>query len=408
MKSKFYSDLQKEFSDFNFPTDKDTDLTELIKDKKVPQADTLALFSCRSTANKGRKRFKRTGQTASIYRSESLGGDQVGTLVNVLGVKQGPVFYESIPNQKAETVNPIIRSLIPHRTPIFTDMGYSSLGPNHRRVNHSLKSPDKRYKFNRQRWSKNGIHCQVPESQNNILKKAFRSYVYIKPKYSTLYLNEFSFFGNLRYFSLDDLTEEQGRVRVNTAADRMRGKVKKIITADKKDNNNRISNSFLNYQYHAKTLIEIANVERKHVETKVSQLLDSIDDITISKKLKKAHYEYLKWIKSNRTKDQTRQQRHFENLANKLWDLIPVDGYISTDEISVEIKIKPRNLHRIIGFWYKLGLLEVINLNDQRQRQEGQSYDLRRKTSVLLPVRYTIPIRNSKKFNKWKQEVSHV
>ena len=57
--------------------------------------------------------------------SESLGGKQVGTLVNTLGVKQGPVFYDSIPNSKAETVNPILFKYIPVHNPIFTDMGYS-------------------------------------------------------------------------------------------------------------------------------------------------------------------------------------------------------------------------------------------------------------------------------------------
>ena len=210
MKAGLYDYLNKEFEGFNLPRG-DVDITGLVKDKPVPQADTLVLFSSRSTSNKGRKRFKHIGQTASIYRCESMGGGQIGTLINVTAIKQGPVFYHSIPNQRAETVNPIIRSLIPSHSAIFTDMGYSSLGRNHRRVNHSLKSKDKRYRFSRERWSKNGIHCQAAESQNNKIKRAFKNYVYIRPQYSQLYLNEYSFIGNLKYYNLEELSIEKGR-----------------------------------------------------------------------------------------------------------------------------------------------------------------------------------------------------
>jgi len=217
MQMKFYSDAYTSFSGFNFPLDRNTDLTPLIKGKNIPQTDTVVLYSCSATSNKGRKRFKRTGQTASIYRSESLGGDQVGTLVNTFGVRQGPVFYDSISNQKASTLNPIITKYIPVHNPIFTDMGYQGFtGRNHRMVNHSLKSVDKRYRFNRDRWSKNGINCQVAEGNNGLIKKNFSAYVYIKPKYSQLYLNEYSFLGNLRYFSLDDLLPDETKSTTST------------------------------------------------------------------------------------------------------------------------------------------------------------------------------------------------
>ena len=209
MESKFYNDLHKEFNNFKLPSDKNTDITGIVKDRSIPQTDTVVLYSCRSTANKGRKRYGRTGQTASIYRSESLGGDQVGTLVNVLGVKQGPVFYTSIPNQTSETINPILRHFLPYRAPLFSDRGYVGYpGPNHRMVNHSLKSKDKRYRFSKDRWSKNGIHCNVAEANNNILKRSFKAYVYIRPKYSQMYLNEYAFYRNLRYYNLDDLVGE--------------------------------------------------------------------------------------------------------------------------------------------------------------------------------------------------------
>jgi hypothetical protein len=206
MQRKFYQDNKLGFSNFKLPKDRTTDLTQIVKNKPIPQADTVVLYSCSTTANKGRKRYKRTGQTASIYMSESLGGKQRGTLVNTLGIKNGPVFYDSIPNQKAETINPILGKYIPVHNPLFTDMGYRGYpGMNHRMVNHSRKSPDKRYQWSRNRWSKNGIHCNVAEGNQSVLKRAFGSYVWIDPKHSQLYLDEYSFLGNLRYFDLDDL-----------------------------------------------------------------------------------------------------------------------------------------------------------------------------------------------------------
>ena len=139
--------------------------------------------------------------------SERLGGEQRGTMVNTVGIKNGPVFFDSVPNQKAEVINPILSKYLPHRAPLFTDMGYRGYtGPNHRTVNHSAHSPDKRYKFAKNRWSKNGVHSNVAEGNQSVLKQTFAAYRWISPKYSQLYLNEFSFIRNLKYFRSEDLT----------------------------------------------------------------------------------------------------------------------------------------------------------------------------------------------------------
>lgn len=211
MQRKFYEDQKKKFSGFRFPKDRNTDLTDLIKDTPIPQADTVVLYSCGSAANKGRKRFKRRGQTSSIYMSESLGGKQRGTLVNTIAVKGSCVFYDSIPNSQAKTVNPIIQKYVPFHNPIFTDQGYSLTSMNHRTVNHSRKSADKRFKWARNRFSKNGIHNNVAEGRNGVLKRSFSAYGWIDPKHSNLYLSEFSFFSNLRHFSVEDLLPDESR-----------------------------------------------------------------------------------------------------------------------------------------------------------------------------------------------------
>ncbi|EKO51556.1 ISXO2-like transposase domain protein [Leptospira kirschneri str. 200802841] len=205
--------LEEEFKTFSLPADENQDITEKMKNRSYICADTAVLYSASERANKGRKRYRHGGATASIYLSEKLGGRQVGTLVHTIAVKGGPVFFHSVPNQKANTLGPIIKDHLPMRTPLFTDQGYQWLWgiyKNHRSVNHSAKSKEGRYRWARDRWSKNGVHSQVAEGNQRLLKTSFGTYYYIAPKHSTLYLNEFSFLKNARVLGLDIISENQG------------------------------------------------------------------------------------------------------------------------------------------------------------------------------------------------------
>ena len=73
--------------------------------------------------------------------------------------------------------------------------------------NHSLKSKDKRYKLSRERWCKNGVNNQSSEGTQGLLKKSFSAYGWIKPEHSQLYLNEWSFFKNLNYYTFKDIQQ---------------------------------------------------------------------------------------------------------------------------------------------------------------------------------------------------------
>ncbi|AOP33819.1 transposase [Leptospira tipperaryensis] len=202
--------LDREFKDFYLPPNEDTDITEIMENRPYVCADTVVLYSASQRANKGRKRYRHSGSTSSIYLSDKLGGKQVGTLVHTIGIKNGPVFFHSVPNQKANTLGPIIKDHLPLRTPLMTDEGYPWLWgiyKNHRSVNHSAHSKDSRYRWARNRWSKNGVHSQVAEGNHRLLKSAFSSYCYIRPENSTRYLNEFSFLKNAHVFGLDVICE---------------------------------------------------------------------------------------------------------------------------------------------------------------------------------------------------------
>jgi len=172
----------------------------------VVNADTLVLFSASQRANKGRKRHRHGGLTASIYLSEALGGKQIGSLVHTIALKGGGVIYQYITDQTTQSLGSQIAEFIPKHSRIFTDEGYPFLQgiyKNHRMVNHSVKSRDKRYRFSRNRWCQNGVHNQVAEGYNNTIKTAFRSYGYFKPENAGMYLAEFSLMANIRHYGLD-------------------------------------------------------------------------------------------------------------------------------------------------------------------------------------------------------------
>ncbi|EQA63388.1 ISXO2-like transposase domain protein [Leptospira alexanderi serovar Manhao 3 str. L 60] len=205
-----YDALDREFKDFSLPPDEDADITEIMENRPYVCADTVVLYSASQRANQGRKRYRHAGSTASIYLSDKLGGRQVGTLAHTIAIKSGPVFFHSVPNERMNTLGPIIKDHLPLQTPLMTDSAYKFLWniyKNHRQVNHSAHSKDARYKWARNRFSKLGCHSQVAEGNHRLLKTAFSSYCYIRPENSTRYLNEFSFLKNAHVFGLDVICE---------------------------------------------------------------------------------------------------------------------------------------------------------------------------------------------------------
>ncbi|MBX3723442.1 MAG: transposase [Turneriella sp.] len=205
------------------PTAGTDHVSTVIGDLPTPQADSCVLYSASQRANQGRRRFKHTGQTASIYLSDKLGGAQRGTLVHTLSWKNGPIIYDSIPNNQAQTLRPLLDKYIPKDVPLFTDEGYKfyfRINKNHRMVNHNRKSADPRYRWARNRWSINGVHNQVAEGNHRNLKYHFTAgYSYITPKYSQLYLNEYAFWKSLKYYGWSKLIDP--RLKSNQAVEQL-------------------------------------------------------------------------------------------------------------------------------------------------------------------------------------------
>ncbi|HPQ54646.1 MAG TPA: transposase, partial [Spirochaetota bacterium] len=168
-------------------------------------------------ANGGRKRHKHTGQTASIYLTDQVaqekGKYQIGTLVHTIAIKQGAIVLDSVPDQTQRSLYPLM-DFLPDQAPVFTDDGYPWLkryNANHRAINHSARAKDKkRNVWARDRWSRKGVHNQVAEGFQRTLKHAFISgYSYVQPKYSALYLNEYSALKGLAVYGMDRIMTGQ-------------------------------------------------------------------------------------------------------------------------------------------------------------------------------------------------------
>jgi transposase-like protein len=215
------------FSGLKLPENRD--VSKLVANKPVVHTDTLALFSATQRSNGGRSRWRHTGQTASIYLSDKVaeqrGKLQIGTLAHTVATKGGPLLLTSIRDQTQRSIQPALKFL-PRETAIMSDEGTPWLSryyPNHRAINHSARAKDKkRSKWARNRWSKNGVHNQVAEGNQRMVKMSFlAAYGYFRPEYSQLYLNEYSALKSIRAVGFDTLLSLSKRPFVANVDDRL-------------------------------------------------------------------------------------------------------------------------------------------------------------------------------------------
>ncbi|WP_036089054.1 transposase, partial [Leptospira sp. B5-022] len=382
------------------------DISKIMAKRPYVCVDTAVLYSAGERASQGRKRYRHSGQTSSIYLSEKLGGRQVGTLVQTIAIKQGPVFFSSVSNQKADTLGPLIKEHLPTCTPLFTDQGYPWLWgiyKNHRSVNHSARSKDNRFRFARNRWSKNGVHNQVAEGNHRVLKTAFAAYGYIKPKYSQMYLNEFSFIKNANVFGLDVLVECDGddanegmRCRDRDAfAVNPRAGMKEAVRIERKGfvrkiqrkrTENWLQDSLQKIQFESKTFAEIPNIQNHNG----FGILNSSTAISKAKKYELPTLEKYNsfWLDSNIKKFQRNRELEYQKTASKIWNWIQAGRkkgkQYSVIEICDELEIHKITAMTILRKWIKLRLIA-------RRRIGFARYD-RRINFYIKPLKQELPL----------------
>ena len=223
-------ELEDTWQDVQIPmNDPDFSLKTLDNYDKIPSTDTMAMFSASQRANKGRSRYKHSGQTSSIFLSEKLveekGKYQIGTLVNSINIKGKGVVLESIPNQQQITIRPLLDEVISKDVPLMSDEGipwYGHHNKNHFTVNHSKKSDYfPRYKYSRERWcTKQSVHNQATEGFFRNLKYSFvAGYSYISPEFSQMYLDEYSFAKGFLVYLREILALQDGTENNKGASD---------------------------------------------------------------------------------------------------------------------------------------------------------------------------------------------
>nr|WP_232422681.1 transposase [Leptospira santarosai] len=403
--------LDREFKDFSLPPDEDTDITKCMENHSYVCADTVVLYSASQRANQGRKRYRHSGSTASIYLSDKLGGKQIGILTHTIAIKSGPVFFNSVPNQKMNTLGPIIQDHLPLRTPLMTDEGYPWLWgiyKNHRSVNHSARSKDIRYQWARNRFSKLGCHNQVAEGNHRLLKSAFSSYCYIRPENSTRYLNEFSFLKNAHVFGLDVICEntdvltgevDDGGVRWGSFRAGTEGLKSPTVGIGAKGydlrKNDLSSKNWFNYlikefEYFPETESSKDNVVSQSGFSLLNSPASLKDVNSLLLKKMKAHNTF--WTDQNRTPIERKKELKHQKTASKIWNLIS-DGkengsYYSVSEVCTLLNIHKISATLILRKWLQLKLIEKRRIN-QASYNRSIDFGIKKKAKEFPFLLYT-------------------
>jgi hypothetical protein len=361
------------FSGLKLPENKD--ISDLVANKPVIHTDTLALFSATQRSNGGRARWKHTGQTASIYLSDKVaeqrGKLQIGTLAHTVAIKKGPILLTSLRDQTQKSIEPVLKFL-PRETAIMSDEGTPWLSryyPNHRAINHSARAKDKkRSKWARNRWSKNGVHNQVAEGNQRMVKMSFlAAYGYFRPEYSQLYLNEYSALKSIRAVGFDTLLSLSKRRIVANVDDRY-----SVSTSGTRAHpgSDYLRRKLVEMRYIPPTLDERKSIDhsdsRRQIRGKLREMLDSPGYFPA----KQAHLDYLTSFQGL-PPYRKQNEKKYNAAAHAVWARLQrFDDRISY-RIAEETGQPHRLVIRILQKWAALGLIEAREVQaDHRERRK--------------------------------------
>ncbi|TGL03600.1 hypothetical protein EHQ43_17425 [Leptospira bouyouniensis] len=351
--------------------------------KPIAVADSVCLFSASLRANKFRSRRYKTG-TASIYLSNSLGGEQKGVLVHTVGINHGMSFYKSIPLNNQEYLGKDLDDKIPKNVTLYTDEGYTFIWdrPNHKMVNHSRKSNDPRYNLSRERWvTREGVSSNGAEARNNILKQSFRSYGYVSPKYSQLYLDEISFLGNIRF-----VPELRSLLSL--------GEVNFVGLGNKSYSQENLTHNIKKYLYRPLTL------EERKLESRSSLInyLDSEKLDNLSKALKEAIQDNNQfWSQSYIENHKRRNESKYNLIARKVWVLLETRKWTTLDDLVKTSGYGRLEVLFILKKWVNVGLINMSKTSDRYM----DTYRIYKKSNELYYLLYTEAKEQIK--TNWKQ-----
>lgn len=337
------------------------DLTGKISNRSVVHMDGLALFSASQRSNGGRARWKHTGQTASVYLTDSVaeerGKFQIGTLVHTMAVRRGPVFLSSLPSFKQKHVQPLL-DFLPENTPVFSDDGFpwlSRYNANHRSINHSARAKDrKRNVWARNRYSRDGVNNNTAEGVQRIVKHAFISgYSYTSPEFSNMYLSEFSALKGITVYGLQNICDSLASLGYVRRNDRV-SPLGEQLTPDHGYLRNRITEiRYIPPTFRERNSLDHAST-RRLIKGKLKELLDRNEFF----EARQGHLDYLSfWEDAAPYRRQL--EKGYSAIAHQLWKKLERWDQSLLSRIAVQIGAPHRLLLRIVRKWNRLGLAKL-------------------------------------------------
>ncbi|PJZ39976.1 hypothetical protein CH370_18810 [Leptospira kmetyi] len=389
IKDEMVKDLKKAWKGKKLP--ESGDLKDCIEGKPVVHADTLALFSASQRANGYRKRFKHKGQTASIYLTDSVaeekGKYQIGTLCHTLAIKGGPVILSSVPDQKQKSLQPLF-DFLPENVPLFADEGIPWMeryNKNFRSINHSARAKDgKRNVWARNRWSKNGVHNQVSEGNQRIIKYSFlASYSYFKPENSTLYLNEYSALKAIRVYGFEKLVGKKTLKKLWNVGKGYRVS-KKFRRIDQKPIN--LLKNRQNLLYPLPTIFTRFHSDRSRSRKSISKKYRFLLDQNHLFSLKQAHIDYLDFMESG-PQQRKQKEKFYNSIAYLIWNQLRSDNDYHLLQRDFKELTTQTPMIRIIQRWAKLGIAEIKQVG--KNQYERKQFIVKKLIPELPDILYT-------------------
>jgi len=190
-----------------------------------------------------------------------------------------------------------------------------------------------------------------------------RAFRFFKCPYSSLYLNEWSFFHNLRYFGLPKIAKAKSRcvdgdgwISTNPRSISLRDQVRK-------------------FKYRDLPLEERQLSERKEQNGKLSEEIQSAIATPAFSILRDAMTENdFFWQKGFSEEYQRKHERRYHFLADRLWSRLKKEEWIPLNEMANELSILPRTLFAIVRRWAAVGMIDLKDIG-QREKHGHGSYD---------------------------------
>ena len=264
-------------------------------------------------------------------------------------------------------------------------------------INHSRKSRDKRYRYARDRWSRLGVHNQVAEGHQRLLKWQFGAgYSYISPEKMPLYLDEYSFIRNIRYYGFDSVVKESNRKSTDLNHAR-RGSV--------------VCNEGLLYPQEKSWLeAELKRREFKPLTLEERRILGDGNDLKLtpltvsnlerngySPEIIEAIENQISFWQMKQPDFKKRREKKYSSIANKLWAVMP-NSWVDFVDLYEQAQVDRNDAMRIIHNWVILGIITIVDRTKPNGLNFKLEYDIRSNVETLPKVLYGLDRANYKKF----------